>query len=245
MKLSIIIPCLNEEAYLAKLLKALKNQNWQEFEVLVVDSASTDNTVKVAMSFTEQLRLKVVKSKRGVANARNDGAAAAAGEWLLFLDADVMVSPDFLECSWQEITRRKLTMASNRFIPGSLNLFDRLGSWLTYRYMRVAERSKQPMAGGYCIWITRALHNQIGGFDPKLKLAEDHEYLQRAKAAGGMFRYLVSTPLIVSLRRFEEHGRLRMLLRYSKAELYRFSHKGRVEKEVVSYEFGEHGRKDK
>lgn len=238
--ISVIIPCLNEKDFIGRLLDDLAGQHFQDFEVIVSDSGSSDNTLHVAGKYSDKLLINTVVAKeKGVSLARNNGAGKAKGEWLLFLDADVSLPPNFLESSLKEIKSKKLTVASNKFKPDSNSLLDRLGSSFVYGYMLLFSRSKWPMAGGSCIWIKRHLHDAINGFDDRLAQAEDLEYLQRAVKNGGYFRYIKSVSLTVSLRRFRQHGRLKMIYRYVKVEIYRFTHKNRVEKNIIDYEFGE------
>ncbi len=92
MKLSLIIPACNEEAYLGATLEAARQAG--DVEVVVVDNASTDRTAAVATSF----RAKVVReSQRSIARARNAGAANATGDVLVFLDADTIVPERFFQ----------------------------------------------------------------------------------------------------------------------------------------------------
>lgn len=242
VKLSIIIPALNEEGYIENLLEDLTIQSVNTFEVIVVNSGSTDKTAEAAKGYSGKLSLTVIDAGKGVARARNVGADAAKNEWLLFLDADVRLSSDFLEKSLQELVTREIDIASNIMYSQNRNLTDVVGVKLAEYYMRLFTGSRWPMAGGFCIWIKRSLHQDIGGFDTKLVQAEDHEYLARGYKKGGKFGYLKNVPVQVSMRRFEEHGRTRMLWRYFKSEIYRFRHGGRIEKDIINYEFGKHNK---
>lgn len=96
---SIIIPCLNEEHYIGKLLDSLVVQTFRNFEVIVVDGKSEDKTKDVVLRFSKTLpHLSFVESsKRQVSFQRNLGAKHARYERLLFLDADIQVKPDFLQ----------------------------------------------------------------------------------------------------------------------------------------------------
>lgn len=89
MKLSIIIPTLNEETVIEKLLKNLKDIHGFDYEVIVSDGKSTDRTVEIAKS----LGAKVVENPSGkrqtIGEGRNAGAAVATGDYFVFLDADV------------------------------------------------------------------------------------------------------------------------------------------------------------
>ncbi len=91
--LSIIIPTYNEEEYLPYLLRSIEAQSYTDFEVIVADNGSTDTTAKLATDSGAR-----VVSGGNPAEGRNSGAAAAKGENLLFLDADVILpDPWFLQ----------------------------------------------------------------------------------------------------------------------------------------------------
>src|SRR5580698_3542279 len=97
MTLSVVIPCYNEEHYVGKLLEDLTKQTVQPDFVFVVDCHSKDKTVRVAKSFSNQLPLTVLMAPyRSAASARNTGADAATTDYLLFLDADMRIEPNFI-----------------------------------------------------------------------------------------------------------------------------------------------------
>ena len=94
MRVSVVIPARNEEAYLPSALEAVLAQTLPPFEVIVVDNASTDRTREVA----EALGARVVFcGRRGVAYARQAGLLAARGEWVAMTDADSLPTPRWLE----------------------------------------------------------------------------------------------------------------------------------------------------
>src|SRR5258706_4031142 len=90
IRFSVVIPALNEEKFLPKLLASLAAQTVKDFEVVVVDGSSKDKTVTVARSFAKKLpKLQVVVSKvASLPLQRNLGAKKTTGEWLIFIDAD-------------------------------------------------------------------------------------------------------------------------------------------------------------
>lgn len=94
MKLSIIIPTYNSASLLKDALNSVLSQTFKDFEVLVMDGGSQDDTVKVAESFVDS-RIKVFSEPdRGVYDAMNKGIAKAEGEWLYFLGSDDRLSDD-------------------------------------------------------------------------------------------------------------------------------------------------------
>jgi glycosyltransferase involved in cell wall biosynthesis len=95
-RFSVIIPAFNSAATLARAIESVRAQSWPAHEIIVVDDGSTDATAEVARQFGDAVRL-IQQKNSGVSVARNAGAAAAAGDWLAFLDADDWYAPDRIE----------------------------------------------------------------------------------------------------------------------------------------------------
>jgi succinoglycan biosynthesis protein ExoO len=97
-RVSVIIPAYNTEAYIEKAIKSALEQTLNDIEVIVVDDASSDKTVEVVKSITDQ-RLKVIVNEKnlGAAAARNRALKAAQGEWIAVLDSDDWYAPERLE----------------------------------------------------------------------------------------------------------------------------------------------------
>ncbi len=97
---SIVMPVYNGEAYIAAAVDGVRAQTFSDWELIVVDDCSTDGTAQVcaALAATDR-RVRVMRpdENRGAGHARNVGLAAAAGEYLAFLDADDAVDADWLE----------------------------------------------------------------------------------------------------------------------------------------------------
>lgn len=89
-KLSVIVPVYNVEGYLIDCIKSILNQSFQDFELILVNDGSTDNSLQICKLYQEvDKRIKVFdKSNGGVSTARNRGIKEATGEWVYFVDAD-------------------------------------------------------------------------------------------------------------------------------------------------------------
>src|SRR3989344_830900 len=94
MKFSFIIPTRNEGDYLEGCLKSIKKQTIKDYEIIIVDSYSKDNTVATARKYGAKV---LFEKRRGPAVARNTGAKKTKGEILIFPDADVRFEKNFLE----------------------------------------------------------------------------------------------------------------------------------------------------
>ena len=92
-KISVIVPAYNEEKFLARTLGTLKAQDYRDFELIVVDNNSRDNTNKIARKFADKV---VVEKKKGYHNATSRGAKVAKAPVIAFCDADSLYPENWL-----------------------------------------------------------------------------------------------------------------------------------------------------
>jgi GT2 family glycosyltransferase len=185
--ISIIIPVYNGAAYLEACLQSIRDLRPPPLECIVVDDGSTDGSVEIAQA----AGVAVVSSpeRRGPAHARNLGARTARGEILLFVDADVMVSPDALArlaARFSEDPERDAVIGSYDQDPGSPDLISQ------YRYLLHCYTHQRGQARTCVFWtgcgaIRTAVFWAHGGFDetrtrPSM---EDVELGIRLHQAGG------------------------------------------------------------
>ena len=86
--ISVVIPLYNKEASIKQALMSVLSQSYQEFEVVIVDDGSTDNSVAKVEEIQDS-RIRLIRQENGgPSKARNTGVKNAKGEWILFLDAD-------------------------------------------------------------------------------------------------------------------------------------------------------------
>lgn len=102
MKVSVIVPIYNVENYVAKCLESIKAQTLEDFECLVINDGSKDNSVNIAKeTVKDDTRFKFFdKENGGLSDARNYGIEKASGEYLCFIDSDDYVDPELLELSY-------------------------------------------------------------------------------------------------------------------------------------------------
>ena len=197
--LSIIIPARNEEHYLPRLLESLRTQTFKDFETIVADCHSQDRTKAIARKFG-------CKITRGglPAEGRANGAKAAGGDYLFFIDADCELYDDFLEKTLNEFKRRNLGVAACLIVPLEKSV---IGSSLFFLYNAfvVVVQRIAPHAAGCAILCTKGVYRSCGGFRPSIKMYEEHDFVMRARKHG-KFRVLYSRRMRTSLRRFKRDG---------------------------------------
>jgi len=98
-KISIIVPVYNVEKYISKTIISLQKQSFHDFEVLVIDDGSLDESIKIAKTLTKDDKrfLFFTKKNGGLSDARNFGLDVSKGKYIAFLDSDDYFEPDFLK----------------------------------------------------------------------------------------------------------------------------------------------------
>ena len=225
--LSIIIPTFNEEKYLPQLLASIKRQTLP-CETIVADANSSDQTLEIAKRFGCKIALG-----GNQARGRNQGAIAASGDILLFIDADTILPDNFLSQTIDQFQKGGLDLATCNAHPLSRHPFDLLIYQLANLIIFVFQKLR-PFAQGFCIFAKKSLHQQIGGFDEGITFGEDSEYVLRAAKAGRFG--VLAAEILVSSRRFEKEGHLKLLFKYLALNLRRML-RGEI-REPIDYKYG-------
>jgi len=187
---SVVIPVRNDADNLRACVGALRKSSYPDFETIVVDDASTDQTADVA----EQMEARVVRlrPRLGPAGARNAGAQCARGEYLLFVDADVCVGQDTIGRFVTHLERDPATDAafgSYNSRPSSGNLVSQYRNLLHHHVHQTANAAASTFWSG-CGFIRRAVFLEFGGFDASYgrPAIEDIELGMRLAKAGRRIR---------------------------------------------------------
>lgn len=103
--ISVIVPCYNQAEYLPDTLQSVLDQSYTNWECIIVNDGSSDNTEKVATQWVNiDIRFKYLKEENGgVSKARNKGIEVALGEWILPLDGDDIIAKDYLRLAVEVI----------------------------------------------------------------------------------------------------------------------------------------------
>ena len=94
---SVIRPCFNAEKWINNTINSVLTQSYETWELIIIDDGSTDNTAQLIKKISDSRISCILKSNTGVSDTRNKGLKLAKGEFVLFLDADDILSIDFLE----------------------------------------------------------------------------------------------------------------------------------------------------
>lgn len=191
------------------LLSLIKQSKFKDYEIIVADAGSKDKTVEIANSFG----CRVIPGGLP-ARGRNNGARAAKGDILFFMDADVIFHPDdFLQKSIDYFRANDLTVASFHILPRSNNIYlNPLTMNLCYNFPQEVLKRFFPM-GAMGIIVKKEAYDKVGGFDEGVSLAEDVYFVQQA-AKLGKFGIIPSVKVYMPIRRFEKDGYISTALKY-------------------------------
>ncbi len=221
MKVSIVVPAYNEAAYLADTLHCLLSLDYPDFEIIVVDNASTDSTSEVAKQFPVRL---VYEEKKGLLHARERGRREASGEIIANVDADCRPTKDWLQKATLYFKNPKVVAVSGPYFYFDSPFLSRTILFNSQKYLyAVSSRILQAfgkngiLIGGNTLFRARAL-DELGGYDTSILFyGEDTDTAKKLSSRGK----IVFSPNVVmptSARRFKKEGTLRIIGKY----LYHF-----------------------
>lgn len=236
---SIIIPTFNEEIHLPLLLNSLSNQTEKDFEVIVCDNNSTDQTKNKAEEFKSKLPFFKFLSQntRNVSEARNLGAKNALGECLIFFDSDVEVDINFIKEIKNKIINNNLDLTTVWNRPNKESTFKGKSVLMLLNLGMSIISHFTPIANGPCIIIKKDLFEKTGGFNPKIVFAEDLQLIKEATKFKPKSKVFRKPHLYMSTRRFEKEGFFFSLYKALYALLYQVL-KGPILKPIFEYKMG-------
>lgn len=207
---SIIVTTLNEEHYIGSCLKSLKNQTYKNKEIIVVDSESKDKTVEIARKYVDKIIVKNCIMPVG----RNLGAKEARGSILLFVDADVTLSPNWIDKVLPHFFHEdKVIAVYGDLLPNEI----KLKSWLAYTREELSNlflrKIRMPCFGklGVAVAIKKVAFEKVGGFIEDNACCEDVNLSLRLREYGKI-KFVRDAKGYVSMRRFEKIGYFKLSL---------------------------------
>ena len=208
---SLVVPLLNEAETIRKFLLMLARQERIDFQVILSDGGSRDDTLLRAKALGELLPydLTIITGGRGRGRQMNSGAAVAQGDWLLFIHADSKFSdPLALYKGLSAVKEREVAKGEGRTAGRFAIRFDTAGASSGFGYSFCEGKARLNRSG--CILgdqgflLSRKLLERVGSFDESLTVAEDPDFAERLRAHGEFI--LLPAEILSSPRRFVMEG---------------------------------------
>jgi glycosyltransferase involved in cell wall biosynthesis len=178
---SIVIPVFNKEKFVAKTIKSVLAQAFSDFEIIVVDDGSTDESEAKILEINDNRIRYYSKKNEGVAVARNFGVDKATSDYVCFLDADDYWYPDFLKTMYQhtsEIPAQKVFVAAieietqNKLIKANYSI-PKKSDFEIVDFFEASQKECVLWTSSVC--IHKSVFEKVGLFDTKIKHGEDTE----------------------------------------------------------------------
>lgn len=113
---SIVIPCYNAESFIFETITSVLSQDYSNLEIIIVDDGSTDKSASIIQKFNDQRIRYIYQNNAGVSNARNKGLLNAKGQFIVFFDADDLMSESFLSSRLTELKKTDLNFIGGKVL---------------------------------------------------------------------------------------------------------------------------------
>ncbi len=224
--ISFIVPAYNEEDGLARALQAIHasaHAIGADYEVIVVDDASTDGTAEIAR---QNQAVVLTVHNRQIAATRNAGARIARGNWLFFVDADTQVNVPALTAAWAALKAGAVGGGCLAYFGDSAPFYARLLLIWMGAFMHLGG-----VSSGAFMFCTKAAFEEVGGFDEKMFGGEDAAMSLALQRVG---KFVVPWPRVATsgrrVRAISGLALLLLLLRMAFAPAAMLGRRGAVEK---------------
>ena len=178
-EISVVIPVYNSAGTIGECLSAVYNSEFRDYEVIVVDDCSTDNTIDIAKRF--RCRILKLGKNSGPAVARNLGVKNAEGDIIIFIDSDVLLDKDAVGLIARNFEDKNTMAVSGIYSkePANKSWFNWYISLQKYLFWTKANTDEYSSFGPRLGAIRKSVFNEIEGFNPRFKQMEDYEFGRR------------------------------------------------------------------
>ncbi|UYQ92354.1 glycosyltransferase [Chitinophaga horti] len=174
---SIIVPVYNGALYIAETLDSIYNQSYKNIQLIVVDGASTDNTLEVVKAHKMKPHILISEKDKGMYDALRKGCEQATGDYMCYINSDDRLLPYTLEMVVQKFETEKCDL-----VFGDVNYINEQGDVIfmykgvNFGHKAIKEICRVPFAQQSSFW-TRDMYLKTGGFDSSLKYVADSKFL--------------------------------------------------------------------
>lgn len=200
--ISVVMPAFNSSNFIAKAIESILNQTFQDFELILVDDGSTDNTLEIMTHYKQQNnRIQIIQSKHvGCSSARNLGINQSKFPWIAVMDADDIALPNRLARQIEAANANPKVVAWGTYVY-HVNLKEEIlsiqkhGLLTEEEYYAQMKRGDVPFVIHPTSLIKKEILLRVGGYDPKFSDADDFELFDRLSDYGPIL--VIPEPLLL------------------------------------------------
>jgi len=167
---SVIVPLYNYEKYICSCIESIKNQDYNNYELIIADDCSTDNSYEVAKSFEDdKIRVIQMDKNRGYSKAKNDAIILSKGEFITTLDADDMLTKKSISCRVNALISTGYPFVHAK----ALNVRNNISLDKCYQIKNI--NHKQPRIHAQTVMMERWVYCKYGLYEENLRSKSDKE----------------------------------------------------------------------
>lgn len=200
-KVSIIMAAHNASKYISDAIDSVIAQSYQDWELIIVDDGSTDNTLEISMNYLQRdSRISFLRtSHRGVCFARNSAIAKATGEWIAILDADDIWLPEKLEKQMLAADSHHEVVAWGSYVQhlsstGDILSLQKQGATSVEEYEKLIAAGEIPFLVHSTLVVKKSVLDVIGLYNPDFPVSQDFELVSRIITQGAVLA--IPEPLV-------------------------------------------------
>lgn len=226
--ISVIIPTLNEEKLLPKLLDQLNDQKLRSkygYEIIISDGGSKDRTLEIARNYTDKIVVHQDKRRQKISEGKNAGFKISEGEILIFICADCRIENPEMFFDYV------LNFKNSKFLAATFwfDVFPEEKKWSDYIFhtffnwlIKLLNFIGNGMGRGECQVIKREVFEKIGGYNEELTAGEDYDLYTRIRRLGKI-DVNFKIKIFESPRRYRKYGYIKILLMWFRNSLRVFN----------------------
>lgn len=185
--ISIIVPCYNSEKTILRTLRSIAEQNYTNYEVIIVNDGSSDNSEKVIKEYireNDKYRY-IFQTNKGVSSARNNGIANANGDYIAFVDADDIIDNQFLNILYRSLNKYDVDISCSRYVNVNIDM-DHIKNDVQMQGIKCnsvaiiekyMHKRTEKFSFGSCLYKKSIIIENRIEFPEKLKYGEDSQFI--------------------------------------------------------------------
>ena len=202
LRISVVVPALNEEKYIESCLLSLKQQSYKPYEIIVCDGNSEDKTRQIAKKYADRV---IIEKRRSAAAERQKGASISKGDIIAFIDSDTIAEKDWLKKISDAFSKNSdIVGVYGRVLMKDGSMIDKILAYLFTPYVKFTDLIGKPAVAGMNMAVRNDAFEKIGGFNLDLKTAEDIDLFNRIKKVGKI--KFIDAVTYTSARRLKHWG---------------------------------------
>lgn len=190
VKVTVITVCRNSAQFLVETIESVVNQSYADIEYIIIDGASTDNTINIIKKYESHIHSWISEPDDGMYDAINKGLKMVTGDYILILNSDdVFAKTNTIEEVVNKINEERADYYYGNMIKSKDDEFKKVNLFpVKFKHLLLSTHST--FVPHPCFFISKKLNDILGGYNLKYRYASDYDYILRALSSNRKGKYL-------------------------------------------------------